>query len=120
VVLLLDEGHRCLTATADGTGLPLQEGARGVCLEELGAVLVNAGYKEGHTVGTSHGLTLLSLVAFSEVNCEVTDGLCDLFNGHRFCVIKAVILGFNASMIYQDACISDNATHSASTVSVNL
>jgi hypothetical protein len=62
----------------------------------------------------------LSLIALSEVNSEVTDCLCDLFNGHRFCVIEAVVLSFNSSMIYQDASISDNSTHSAATVSVDL
>jgi len=32
VILLLDVGHSCLTTGADGTCLPLQEGARGVSL----------------------------------------------------------------------------------------
>ena len=120
MVLLFDESHCCLATAANGTGLPLQEGARRISLEKLGAIIIDSGNKECDTVGAGHGLALLSLIALSEVNSEVTNSLCDLFNGHRFCIIEAVILSFNTSMIYQDASITDNSTHSAATVSINL
>jgi hypothetical protein len=120
VILLFNESHCCLSTTADGAGLPLQESAWGISLEKLGTIIINSCNKKSDTVGACHWLALLSLIAFSEVNGKVTDSLCNLFNGHRFCVIEAMILSFNTSVINQDASISDNSTHSAATMSVNL
>lgn len=80
MILLLDVGHSCLTTRADGTCLPLQEGARGVSLIELRAILVDTGDQESDTIGACHGLTLLSLVALTEVDGQIADSLSDLLN----------------------------------------
>lgn len=120
MILLLNVGHRSLTTAADGTGLPLQEGTRGVGLIELRAVLVHTGNQKCHTIRTSHRLALLAFVSLTEVDSQVTDSLGNLFNSHGLGVVETMVLCLNASMINQDAGITNDTTHCTTTVSVDL
>jgi hypothetical protein len=120
MVLLLNECHCGLSTRADCACLPLKERAGGVCLEQLGTTLIDSSNKQGDSVWSGHWLALLAFIAFTEVDSKVTDGLCDLLNSHRLCIVEAMILSFHTSVINQDASITNDSTHCTYTVSVNL
>ena len=120
VVLLLDVGHGGLTTAADSASLPLKEGARGVSLVKLRTAFVDTSNEQGHTVGAGHRLALLTFVALSEVDGEITHSLGDLLDGHSLAVVETVVLSLHSSVVNEDAGITHNATHRAAAVTVDL
>jgi hypothetical protein len=120
VILLLNEGHCGLPTAANGASLPLQEGARRISLVKLRAIIVDSGNQESDTIGASHRLALLAFIAFTEIDGKIADSLGDLFNGHGLGIIESVILSFNSGVIDQNTSISNDTTHSASAMSIDL
>ena len=86
----------------------------------MGAIVINASHQEGDTIGAGHRFALGAFVALTEVDGKIADSFSYLFNCHWLSVVESVVLRLDSGVVNQDASVSDDATHSASAMSVNL
>jgi len=120
VEVVLDSGHGGLLSRANSISLPLCVGTGRIGLVELGTLGVDSADKEADTVWAGHGLSLRAFVALAEVNGQIRYCLGNGFDVHLLRVVEVVVLGLNASMVNQNASVTDNATHRTGAVSVDL
>ena len=120
MVSVFKGAHGSLVTTSDCVGLPLRVGTGRIGLEKLWAVFVHTANEEGNTVGTSHWLSLLTLVALSKVNSEVRDSLSDRLDSHGLIKVERVVLGLDSSVVDQDSCVAHDTAHGTRAVTINL
>ena len=107
-------------STSDRICLPLRVCAWWICLVKLRAMLIYTAEQKCNTIWSGHWLTLAAFVSFTEVNGNIGNSLCDCFDRHWLIVIECVILSLNTGMINENTSVSNDATHGACTVSIDL
>lgn len=119
MVLVLQLGLGALAAGADGLGVVAVEGAAGLGVVELGAVLVVAGDEEGDAEGAAHD-ALLAVGALAEAQGEVADGLGAALDAQVLVVVERVALALDARVLDHAAGVGLQARHGAPDVAVDL
>lgn len=109
-----------LLCSTNAFGLVFNHGAWGVSLIDSRSVFVDAGYQEGYSVGSWHGLFLRGRVTFSKVKGNIGDSLSQSFDSNRLEVGISVVEGLNSSVFDESSGISDNTTGSTADVGVDL
>ena len=120
MVLLFESRHGCLLTRAEGIGLPLGVGARGIRGVQLRASFVNTANQEGDTIGSGHRLALAAFVALTEVDGDVGDGLSDGLHSHRLVEVEGVVLRLHTTVVNQDAGVAHDTTHGTSNMAVDF
>ena len=120
MVLFLQSWQSSLLSTTNGICLPLRVSTRWVSGVKLWSLIINSTDQKSNSVWSCHWFSLTSLVAFSEVNGQVWDGLSDWLDSHWFIEVESVILSFNSCMVNQNASITHNSTHGACAVSIKF
>ena len=83
-------------------------------------MLIYTAEQKCNTIWSGHWLTLAAFVSFTEVNGNIGNSLCDCFDRHWLIVIECMILSLNTGVINENTSVSNDATHGACTVSIDL
>lgn len=108
-----------LGTRSNSFGIVLIEGTAGLSMEQLGAVLVEAGDQERDAKGPAHD-GLLAVGALAEAQGEVTDGLGGALHAEGLVVVEGVALALDAGVLDHGAGVGLQARHGAADVAVDL
>lgn len=119
MVFVLQLGLRSLGARANGLGVEAVKGAAGLCVEQLRAVLVEAGNEQRDAKGPAHD-GLLAVGTLAEAQGQVADGLRAALDAERLVVVEGVALALDARVLNHGPGVGLQARHGAANVAVDF
>lgn len=119
MILVLQLGLGALGTGSNGLRIVAVEGAAGLGMIELRAVLIVAGDQQGNTKGARHD-GLLAVGTLAEAQGEVADGLGGALDTEGLGVVECVGLGLDTGVLDHGAGIGLEARHGAADMAVDF
>jgi hypothetical protein len=119
MVLVLQLGLRTFASASDRLRIISVKGTTGLCMVQLGTILVITGNQQCHAKRSAHD-TLLAVRTLTKPQCQITDSLRAALDPEGLGEVEGVRLRFDTGVLDHAASVGLQARHGAANVLVNF